>query len=52
MINIQSSSDFSSNEDEKEEEAHDDNELIETGLNYSNIDRFSSLLKVNFSGFF
>ena len=35
-----------------EEEAHDDNELRETGLNYSNIDRFSSLLKVNFSAFF
>ena len=52
MINIQSSSDFSSNEDEKKEEAHDGNELIETGLNYSNIDRFSSLLKVNFSAFF
>ena len=45
MINTQSSSDFSSNEDEKEEEAHDDNELTETGLNYSIITRWEKKRK-------
>lgn len=45
MINIQSSSDFSSNEDEKEQGAHDDNELIETGLNYSIITKWEKKRK-------